>query len=293
MKTMAYDIGPLSLETLIGPVARATEALARLDERLSRSPVRNGFVERQDFADAAAALWLEGGLVHLEDLVLHDAHMDVRTPTHELTRAHAVLRARRQVFAQAPDWALGHAGLRELTGRGRQAAEAGVGRVGQGAATHADEAEIWDDAEDDVLAEEFAEIDAVLARSSKILSGAYAPAKTPRSEERPDLIYDLDWDEDARLAEWQVVMVRTRDLPVVLRGAILLEAWSDIEVLQHGHLGRAAADRRAAAAGGSRPSSSRLPAPRRQEHSARAEAVAQSRQSPAGRRRRNPRSGTG
>ncbi|MER8964050.1 MULTISPECIES: DUF1612 domain-containing protein [unclassified Mesorhizobium] len=26
---------------------------------------------------------------------------------------------------------------------------------------------------------------------------------------------------------------RTRDLPVVLRGAILLEAWSEIEVLQH------------------------------------------------------------
>lgn len=38
MKTMAYDIGLLSLKTLIGPVSRATEALARLDERLTRSP---------------------------------------------------------------------------------------------------------------------------------------------------------------------------------------------------------------------------------------------------------------
>ncbi|RVD07627.1 hypothetical protein EN749_34515, partial [Mesorhizobium sp. M7A.F.Ca.ET.027.02.1.1] len=80
---MAYDIGDLSLKTLIGPVSRATEALARLDERLARSPVRDGFVERQHFADAAAALWLEGELVHLEDLVLHDAHMDTRAPTHE------------------------------------------------------------------------------------------------------------------------------------------------------------------------------------------------------------------
>jgi hypothetical protein len=60
---------------------------ARLDERLARSPVRDGFVERQHFADAAAALWLEGELVHLENPVLHDAHMDIRTPTHELTRA--------------------------------------------------------------------------------------------------------------------------------------------------------------------------------------------------------------
>ena len=92
---MAYALAHLPLETLIGPVSRATEVLVRLDERLARSPVRDGFVERQNFADAAAALWLEGELVHLEDLVLHDAHMDVRTPTHELTRAHAVLRMRR------------------------------------------------------------------------------------------------------------------------------------------------------------------------------------------------------
>src|SRR5689334_14010475 len=99
MKSMAYALANLPLETLIGPVARATEVLARLDERLARSPVRDGFVERQNLADAAAALWLEGELVDLEDLVLHDAHMDVRTPTHELTRAHAVLRARRQIFA--------------------------------------------------------------------------------------------------------------------------------------------------------------------------------------------------
>ena len=115
---MTYDIGPLSLDTLIGPVAKATEVLVRLDERLARSPVRDGFVERQNFADAAAALWLEGELVHLEDLVLHDAHMDVRTPTHELTRAHAVLRTRRRIFAQKPDWALSRDGLVALTGRG-------------------------------------------------------------------------------------------------------------------------------------------------------------------------------
>ncbi|RJT23810.1 DUF1612 domain-containing protein [Mesorhizobium waimense] len=37
------------------------------------------------------------------------------------------------------------------------------------------------------------------------------------------MIYDLDWDEDARLAEWQDVMFKTRDLPVVLPAALLLE----------------------------------------------------------------------
>lgn len=210
--------------------------MARLDERLARSPVREGFVERQNFADAAAALWLEGELVHLEDLVLHDAHMDIRTPTHELTRAHAVLRTRRQIMSQKQDWALGRDGLRQLTGRGGMmpAAAGHNSREGEGAGADAVEAGVQDHAEDDFLAAEFAEIDAVLARSSKILNGADVPARTPRSDERPDLIYDLDWDEDERLAEWQDVIARTRDLPIVLRAAILLEAWLDIEVLQHG-----------------------------------------------------------
>ncbi|WP_292644759.1 RHE_PE00001 family protein [Mesorhizobium sp.] len=196
--------------------------------------MRDGFVERQHFADAAAALWLEGELVHLEDLVLHDAHMDVRTPTHELTRAHAVLRARRQIFSRAPDWALGREGFLALTGRGGAMPAAGQkSREGEGAGASSVEADVRDDVEDDLLAEEFAEIDAVLARSSKILGGADVPARTPRSDERPDLIYDLDWNEEERLTEWQAVLTETRELPAVLRAAILLEAWSDIEVLQH------------------------------------------------------------
>ncbi|MER9240922.1 RHE_PE00001 family protein [Mesorhizobium sp. M0633] len=217
-----------------------TEALARLDERLAHSPVRDGFVERQHFGDAAAALWLEGELVHLEDLVLHDAHMDIRTPTHELTRAHAVLRARRRIFAQKPDWALSREGFLALTGRGGVTPASGQkSREGEGAGSSTVETDGRDDAEDDLLAEEFAEIDAVLARSSRILSGADVPARKEETSrrDRPEpqngLIYDLDWNEEERLAEWQDVIDRTRDLPVVLSGAILLEAWTDIEVLQH------------------------------------------------------------
>lgn len=43
--------------------------------------------------------------------------MDIRTPTHELTRAHAVLRARRRIFTQKRDWALSRPGLLALRGR--------------------------------------------------------------------------------------------------------------------------------------------------------------------------------
>ncbi|WP_375164575.1 hypothetical protein [Rhizobium hidalgonense] len=45
-------------------------------------------------------------MVHPEDLVLHDATKDVRTPTHELTIARDVLKTRRRIAAQPSGWAL-------------------------------------------------------------------------------------------------------------------------------------------------------------------------------------------
>ena len=128
---------PLPWAKLAGRLAAAEDALARLEsnQRLARSPIRAGFVARTHFTDAAACLWLDGELVHLDDLVLHDAHMDIRAPTHELTRAHAVLRTRRRVAEAKPDWALSPAGLASLRGRGSQggAAPGGVaGRQGEG-----------------------------------------------------------------------------------------------------------------------------------------------------------------
>jgi len=106
------------------PLAAAEDALARLDERLRTSPIREGFIARTHFLDACASLWLEGELVHLEDLELHDAQKDVRTPTHELTRAHAVLRARRRIASAEHGWALstsGRDGLRGRAGEGEDA----------------------------------------------------------------------------------------------------------------------------------------------------------------------------
>ena len=103
---------------MAAPLATAEDALARLDERLRKSPVREGFIARTHFLDAcASSLFLEGDLVHLEDLVLHDAEKDVRSPTHALTRAHAVLRARRRVASAEPGWALSASGLGRLRGR--------------------------------------------------------------------------------------------------------------------------------------------------------------------------------
>jgi hypothetical protein len=117
MMLACATIAELDWRALALPIARAEDALARLDERLAKSPIRDGRIARTHFSDAAAALWLEGELVHMEDLVLHDAGMDVRTPTHELTRAHAILCTRRRVADAVPDWALSPAGLDALRGR--------------------------------------------------------------------------------------------------------------------------------------------------------------------------------
>tara|TARA_R110002020_G_scaffold402013_2_gene612228 strand:+ start:14927 stop:15172 length:246 start_codon:yes stop_codon:yes gene_type:complete len=37
-----------------------------------------------DFLDSLSSMWLAVALVHLDDLVIHDAYMDVRAPIHEL-----------------------------------------------------------------------------------------------------------------------------------------------------------------------------------------------------------------
>lgn len=183
------------------------------------------------FHDAVAALWIEGELVHIEDLVLHDAHMDVRVPTHELTRSHAFLRTRRQVFANKPDWALSGAGLRQLTGR---FGETQCDREGEGgetvAAAAAEEAGSDGDA---VLAAEFAAIDAVLKRSRAVLDGVAPPSRLPATADRDPLIYDPDWDENNRLEAWLDGIARTADLPPLLRAAMLWEAWEEIAPLQH------------------------------------------------------------
>ena len=262
---MAYDLADLPLKTLIGPLARAEGLLARLDERVHKSPVRDGLLQRQHFADAASALWLEGEFVHTEDLVLHDAHMDIRTPTHELTRAHAVLRARRRILLHPPDWALSRVGLLVLGGRegqgvgGSEPGRPGSGRNAATAASGAGDAVGENLAEDtgqeDALAEEMAEIDAVLVRSSRLLAdenlapraagdpdagtaghGTKAPETTSFDRLGP-LIRDLDWDEDQRLADWLAVVdeVRAETMPAVLSAAIAWDAWQDIEPLQHQH----------------------------------------------------------
>lgn len=245
---MRYEIPDPLHPTLLPALIAAEDSLARLDERAARHAVAEGFRERGQFFDAAAALWVAGELVHVEDLVLHDLHMDARAPSHELTIAHAVLRVRRRLELAEPGWALSAAGLNVLRGEhGTAAVKNEDLELSTPGPDDLQPPETTEGADENPLAGEFAELDAAMARSQRLLdihAGSIAetePASSLAQKVRPEatgqlgLLFDEEWDEGARLDAWRAVLTGADQLPACLGAAILFEAWEGIEPLRRQH----------------------------------------------------------
>ena len=246
-----FVLGHKSLAELMGPLSAADDALARLDERLRVSPVRAGVLARADCAEACAALWAEGELVALDDLVLHDADMDVRTPSHALVRAQQYLRLRRKAAAGDPKTLLTPAGILGLIGRGggfrgadgvdgvppESAQESVRGRgqgAGEGAAAKGPAPDLSDLGQTRAPAFAAAEKNEAPPAAEPALAPLRQPGKAPAPAAAPKdpFVYDETWNEAEKLAGWHARMAQADNLPPLLGALLLAHTWHAEEPIQ-------------------------------------------------------------
>ena len=220
-----YALPELPWEQIAGRLEPITIAILRFDARLEASGLSAGWQSRCDMTEAVRALLLDGHLVDVGDLVLHDAGMDVRHPTHELTRAAAALRARRTAMARKAPWPLSIDGVAALRGLRPVAEDKPTRSKGKRPDPEDEEAYPLYANDADPWKAHFAEIDALLERTSQVLAG-----ETPLPRSRSHLVYDPNQDEAEAEDLWLDVVKRTSGWPAIAAAAVAWNAWLDLNL---------------------------------------------------------------
>jgi len=260
-----YDFSHAQCRALVSACAAASEAaaiaLVRFDERLARAEpmLADGARQRGHAFEAQALVGLSGGLCPLEDLCLHDAGMDVRSPTREITRAAAMLDERRRLARREPAEVLSESALRLRLGiegapepdrPDRATTMSGTAKGGTAPWDRIEPDEDDDDqtGEDELDLEDedglgnpaFAEIDALLVRTRKKLD---AWNDLSSEEGRKSLtLRDPGYDAAGRFEGWLNILEEGRGLPATLSAALALDAWLWLEPSERaGELGFALA----------------------------------------------------
>jgi hypothetical protein len=221
----SYDLPEIPWEKIVGRLEQVALEIMRFDARLEASGLAAGWQARCDMTEAVRALILDGHLVDIGDLVLHDAGMDVRSPTHEITRAATALRARRTAMARKAPWPVSIDGLSALRGIGPVREEKASKSKSKKPDPDDEEAYPAFANDADPWKVHFAEIDALLDRTNKVLSG-----ETPLQKNRSHLVYDPDVDEAENEDAWLDVVKRTSHWPAIAAAAIAWDAWLDLNL---------------------------------------------------------------
>src|SRR5690606_38678914 len=119
---------------------------------------------------------------------------------------------RRRIASAKADWALSDRGFAALSGIRDQEGEM-VNLVVEERGGEGNEVD-----EPDLLADEFALIDAVLERSERLISNMTKGDGRSASASRGLMVGDLmirdpDWDEAERLSQWRSVEMSVQDMP--------------------------------------------------------------------------------
>lgn len=165
------------------------------------------------------AIQMDGALVDLVDLVLHDANMNTRAPTHDLARAAAALRARRMALQRPAPWPLSHDGVASLAGG--LASKRTVDEKPSPVIT------VVEDIEDEVdpFAGQFAEIDALIERTGRVLRG-----EAVSTRDRASLVYQDAEGEEESEDQWFALLADCERLPAVQAAAFAWQSWRELRL---------------------------------------------------------------